>query len=293
MKTLARLLLAAAVAAGLFGWVVTAPAQLPEDWGGSLTPDAEAGARIFWAGGCASCHVAPEAKPGDAPILSGGKKFETAFGTFYAPNISPDPDQGIGTWTQKQFARAVTLGVSPAGAHYYPAFPYTSYTLMEPQDVTDLFAFMQTLPASEEPNKAHDVGFPFSLRRGVGVWKALYLPEGFTSPEPQNEAEQQGRYLAEALGHCAECHTPRNALGGLQREAWMQGAPDPSGTGKIPGITRAQLDWSAADLATYLSSGFTPEYDSAGGDMATVISGLAKLPQQDIEALAAFIVTLK
>lgn len=293
MKAFVRLLVVIIAAVGVAGWVLTRPAQLPTSWGSQITPDPEAGAQIFAAGGCASCHTAADAKQSDTPTLSGGKKFKTDFGTFYASNISSHPEHGIGNWTQAEFARALTLGVSPDGAHYYPAFPYASYTLMQPQDVVDLFAYLQQLPASDQPSRSHELGFPFSIRRGIGVWKAVYMPTGFTLGGELNETEQRGRYLAEALGHCAECHTPRTALGGLDRAAWMQGAPDPSGTGKIPGITRRHLDWSSADLEGYFSTGFTPDYDSAGGDMASVIQGLSQLPARDLEALAAYVLRLE
>ncbi len=225
-------------------------------------------------------------------MLAGGLPFASDFGTFYAPNISSDPDHGIGRWTLPKFARAVTQGVSPEGQHYYPAFPYTAYGHLVPQDVTDLFVYMQTLPASSTPSKPHDVGFPFNIRRGLGLWKMLFAKDDYVLAGDPDAQVARGRYLAEGLAHCGECHTPRNALGALDHSAWLTGAPNPSGKGKIPGITPAQLDWSKADLVEYFTSGFTPEYDSAGGEMAEVVSNLAQLPESDREAIAAYLKAL-
>lgn len=280
---------AAAVAAGLW---ITSPDRLPEDAFASLTGDAAAGARTFWAAGCASCHSAPGAEGDARLVLAGGQAFPSEFGTFRAPNISMDPDRGIGGWTLAQFAEATQRGVTPDGAHLYPAFPYTAYANATAQDVADLWAFWQTLPASGAESLPHELSFPFNIRRGVGVWKALYAGKGFVTPEPADPQVARGRYVAEALAHCGECHTPRDALGGLDRGRWLQGAPDPSGKGRIPGITPAQLDWSEDEIAAYLNDGFTPEYDSAGGHMVSVIENLSQLPEEDRTALAAYLKAL-
>lgn len=271
-------------------WALTRPADLAQRWNDPVSGNVEAGALVFAAAGCASCHTSPAAtEQNGPPVLSGGRAFDTEFGTFYAPNISPYTGSGIGSWTFTEFARAVTLGVSPEGKHYYPAFPYTAYTKMEVGDVADLFAFMATLPASTEPNKPHLVAFPFSQRRAVGMWKRLYMTDSYhlaSAPTPELE---RGRYLVEALAHCAECHTSRTALGGLDPLRWMEGAPDPAGTGRIPAITPDKLDWSETDLVAYFTSGLTPDYDSAGGVMAVVIENLSKLPEADREAIAAYL----
>lgn len=257
----------------------------------ALAGNAEQGRAVFWAGGCASCHAAPGAESVDGPALSGGYRLESPFGTFVAPNISPDPTEGIGAWTQADFVTAMRAGVSPAGGHYFPAFPYSAYTRMTNADVADLWAFLQTLPADATPNQPHELAFPFSIRRGVGLWKLLYLTEKWALPA-ETEALERGRYLVEAVAHCAECHTPRDALGGLDRSRWMAGAPNPSGKGKIPNITPAALDWDEEDVADYLKTGFTPDFDSVGGSMAKVVTGLGKLPDADIAAIAAYVATL-
>ena len=274
------------------GWGVTRPAPMPTSIAPEHQASAAAGEIIFLAAGCSSCHAAPGAKGEDKLVLTGGAAFPSDFGTFYAPNISPDPVHGIGGWTLEEFAHAVRNGVSPQGQHYYPAFPYAAYSHVTDADIADLFAYIRALPESDVPDQAHKVGFPFSIRRGLGVWKILFTQSDYVVTADLSEEQQRGRYLAEGLGHCAECHTPRNALGGLDRTRWMGGAPNPSGKGRIPNITPGALDWSQADLKVYFSSGLTPEYDSAGGEMAVVIENLSQLPEPDLAALAAYIKVL-
>lgn len=287
MRRLLALLPVAVAAAGI-AWWLTPPASVDAAQLAGLHGDATRGAAVFHASGCASCHRAENAQ--DDAGLAGGQPFASEFGTFYAPNISPHPDAGIGAWSLEEFAGAVRLGVSPDGAHLYPAFPYTAYERMTDQDLVDLWAYMQTLPPDETESLPHDVGFPFNIRAGIGVWKALYAdPDWVVDVPPELE---RGRYLVEALGHCGECHTPRNALGALDRSAWMAGAPNPSGSGRIPALTPDSLTWSAEDIAYYLETGFTPEYDSAGGHMTAVIENFAKLPAEDREAVAAYIKAL-
>lgn len=289
MRRFALVLLACAVLGAGVAFFITRPAGLDESFGGRLTADAEAGALVFAAGGCASCHAAPKAEGDAKKVLSGGLAIASDFGTFHVPNISPDPDQGIGNWSLPAFARAVTQGVSPQGAHYYPAFPYTAYRHMAPQDVVNLHAYMMTLPASDTPSKPHDVGFPFNIRRGLGAWKLLYDHADFAVQGDLSPEATRGRYLSEALVHCGECHTPRGPLGGLQRDKWFAGAPNPSGKGRIPNITPAGVDWSESDLVAYFTSGLTPDYDSAGGEMAEVVRNLAELPESDRAAIAAYL----
>lgn len=288
MNRIGALLLGLGTAALAVGWYVTQPVGLPETVSERLTGDARAGERIFLAGGCASCHMGTE-DDADPKLLRGGAAFETQFGTFYAPNISPDPDHGIGGWSQAQFMDAVMRGVSPEGQHYYPAFPYTSYAKADPQDIADLYAYMQTLPADATPSRAHDLGFPFNIRRSLGVWKALYMDRDWVVTGDLTAQESEGRYLAEALAHCAECHTPRDALGGLDTGAWMTGAPNPSGSGRIPAIAGEDFTWTAFDISAYLETGFTPSFDVAGGSMAKVIANLGQLEKSELDAIAAYI----
>jgi len=288
MRGVVKLLAAVAVIGAGVGLWITAPDRVDPERFSTLTGDAARGETIFTAAGCASCHHEPKAE--DKLILTGGMAFPSDFGTFYAPNISPDPDQGIGGWSVEDLANAVTRGVSPKGQHYYPAFPYTSYAKMKDQDLVDLHAYLQTIPASATPSKPHDVGFPFNIRRSLGGWKFLFFSEDWVTEA--NAEQERGRYLVEALAHCAECHTPRNALGGLDKSRWMAGAPNPSGQGTIPALTPDKLDWSAEDIAYYLESGFTPDYDSVGGHMAEVVDNFAKLSAEDRTAVAAYVKAL-
>lgn len=271
---------------------VSRPAHISDADVAGLSGDAEAGEAVFWAAGCASCHSEDGAEGEDRMILAGGQAFPSEFGTFRAPNISSDPVHGIGDWTLAQFLTALQNGISPEGQHYYPAFPYTAYRLASAGDLADLFAFMQTLPASQTPSLPHDVGFPFNIRRSVGLWNQLFLHDDYAVDLPPADDVQRGRYLAEALGHCAECHTPRNALGGLDRSRWMQGAPNPSGRGTIPALTPDTLDWSRDEIAAYLNDGFTPSFDTAGGHMRSVIANLAQLPAADRLAIASYLQAL-
>ncbi|MFC5385327.1 c-type cytochrome [Aquamicrobium segne] len=276
------------------GWFLSAPRQLDAAVMAKAGPgDAERGLRMFHASGCASCHAQENAQ-GDARFqLVGGVELKTPFGTFVAPNISQDTENGIGGWTLDEFAAAMLEGVSPDGQHYYPAFPYPSYARMKPQDIADLFAFMQTLPAVEGKAKGHDLTFPFNLRRGIGLWKLLNMNnQKMVELADASDAVLAGQYLVEGPGHCGECHTPRNFMGGTDTSQWLAGAIAAEGEGVIPNITpgaRSFGDWSAGDIASYFETGFTPDYDSVGGSMVAVQMNMAELTKQDREAIAAYL----
>lgn len=258
----------------------------------SAKGDAQRGAELFTAAGCASCHMAPGAEGDARQILSGGMALPSPFGTFYAPNISPNPLHGIGGWTLAQFAHALRDGISPDGQHYFPAFPYNAYNKLTGQEVADLYAHLQSLPASSVPSQPHDLGFPFNIRRAVGAWKLLFENRDWQVAADPGTEVARGRHIVEALAHCAECHTPRNALGGLDRSRWMAGGPSPDGKGSIPNITPAKLTWSAEEIFTYLTTGFTPEFDSVGGHMAHVVDNMAALPEADVRAVVAYLQAL-
>ncbi len=251
-----------------------------------MPPDLINGKYIYTAAGCASCHI--ENGSENKFILAGGQAFNSPFGTFYAPNISMSKKYGIGDWTQSQFVTAVRSGLNPKGQHYFPAFPYNSYSKMTDQDVVDLWSFWKTLPESEKDNIQHEIMWPISIRRNVGIWKLLFQNQNWIS-----DNGTRGTYLVEALGHCAECHTPRNSLGALDTKKWMQGAENPSGRGRIPSILPDDLDWSLEDIIEYLSSGFTPDFDVAGGSMAAVVENTSKLSPKDIEMIAQYLIDLK
>jgi len=262
----------------------------------ALDGDAAAGETLFWAGGCASCHAAPGAKDEARMVLSGGVRLTSDFGTFIAPNISPDPEAGIGGWSISDFANAMLAGVSPDGGHYYPAFPYGSYVRMTDGDIADLFAFMKTLPASDVASLPHEVGFPFNLRRALGGWKWLFFTDApRESVNTDGPLIARGQYLVEGPGHCGECHTPRNVIGGFVTNAWLSGAQNPEGEGVIPNLTpggKSISGWSASDIAYYLESGFTPDFDSVGGSMVEVQKNMAKLKSGDRDAIAAYLKAL-
>ncbi|MBL9053897.1 MAG: cytochrome c [Tabrizicola sp.] len=280
------------VIAALGIFVLTLPDPLAEAEVAGLTGDATKGEMVFWAAGCASCHMAPEAKGVDQLILKGGQRFPSPFGTFIAPNISQDPDHGIGAWSLLDLANALKRGVGREGEHLFPALPYGAYAKMDMQDVADLYAFLKTLPADPTPSAEHELAFPFSRREGVGVWKLLFLSEDWVIDDNLTPTATRGRYIAEAMAHCGECHTPRNVLGGLKTSVWLSGAPDPSGQGRIPNITPARLTWSAEEIVAYLTTGFTPDFDVVGGHMAHVVENMSRLPESDRLAVAEYLGTL-
>jgi mono/diheme cytochrome c family protein len=288
MRILGWLLGLGVVAAAVL-WFLARPAPLAEADVAGLTGDATRGEAVFWATGCASCHMADGADGAAELVLAGGQRFPSDFGTFIAPNISQDATHGIGGWSLLDLANALTRGVSPEGEHYYPALPYSSYAKMNLQDVADLHAFLQTLPADPTPSLPHEIGFPFSIRDSIGVWKLLFLTDDWAVAGSLTPTAERGRYIAEAMAHCGECHTPRGALGGMDTARWLGGAPNPSGQGRIPNITPAALGWSAGDIVQYLTTGFTPEFDSVGGHMAHVVANMARLPETDRQAVAEYL----
>ncbi len=275
-------------------WLLTTPRTLAATDLPRHTADLAHGEEMFWAGGCESCHAADKAEGEDQLKLGGGQALATPFGTFHAPNISPDPEHGIGGWSDLDFVNAMKYGVAPGGVHLYPAFPYTSYQRMRIEDILDLKAFMDTLPPVAAPSLPHELPFPFGIRRGLGLWQLLYVDGKTFEPDPaQNEQLNRGAYLVLGPGHCGECHTPRNIIGGPDNAHAFTGGPAPEGTGKIPNITPAGMDdWSEADIANMLETGFTPDFDSVGGSMAAVVRNTAKLSAGDRAAIAAYIANL-
>ena len=292
-------LLSTAIVLGLAGaaafWFLTAPKTLDAAEVAALgAGDAARGELIFNAGGCTSCHARPKSEGAARLELTGGVELNTPFGAFVAPNISQHPTDGIGAWSAEDFGNAMLRGVWPTGDHYYPAFPYGSYVRMQPGDVGDLFAYMKTLPPVEGRAPGHRLGFPFNIRRGVGMWKLLNLDPApvIALADDAPDAVRRGRYLVEGPGHCGECHTPRDLSGGLKKDLWLSGAVAAEGTGNIPNITSGEGGigaWSADEIAYFLESGFTPEFDSAGGAMAEVIQNTSRLPAEDRAAIAAYL----
>jgi len=258
----------------------------------AYAPNLANGAMAFNAGGCSSCHAVP-GQP-DRLKLGGGLAITSPFGTFYSPNISPDPADGIGRWTEAEFANAVLKGTAPSGAHYFPAFPYASYRHARIEDVRDLFAYLKTLAPVPGKVRNHDLPFPFNVRRNVGIWKFLFIDGTPWKPDPARSPQwNRGAYLVNGLGHCAECHSPRNFLGGIVAAQRFAGGPNPEGEGWVPNITQQRLgEWSAKDIAYFLESGQTPEGDTAGGSMVRVIRNTSQLPPEDRAAIAEYIKSL-
>jgi mono/diheme cytochrome c family protein len=288
--------LAAITAAAL--WVLTSPANVSPEALGAHAANVDNGRTMFWAGGCASCHATPQpndkTKAGeDKTKLGGGLALKSPFGTFHVPNISSDRNDGIGGWSEAQFVTAMTKG-SADGVHLYPAFPYTSYAHMKIEDVRDLFAFLKTLPAVQGSVPDHELGFPFNIRRATGVWKLLFFDATPFRPDPSKPVEwNRGAYLVNGPGHCAECHSPRNVLGGIIASQRFAGGPNPVGEGWIPNITQKGLaDYSDKDIAEILTSGQMPNGDSVGGPMVEVVRTTAQLSDQDRAAIAVYIKSL-
>lgn len=285
--------LATAAAAGAF-WALTEPATVGGSDFAPRQPDLENGRTLFHVGGCASCHATPGQE--DKTRLGGGLALHTPFGVFKVPNISPDRSHGIGAWSEQDFANAMLKGVGPGGRHLYPSFPYTSYQRMTLNDGRDLFAYIRTLPADATPSAPHELAFPFTIRRALGLWKLLYLDGRTFAPDPAKPAAlNRGAYLVEGPGHCAECHSPRTVLGGIEEDRRFAGGPNPDGKGWVPNITPhpdGLAEWSEKDIAYLLETGFTPELDSVGSSMADVVANTARLTAEDRAAMAAYIKSL-
>ena len=249
------------------------------------------GELVFHIGGCTNCHTA---KGGQ--LLAGGDPIVSPFGTFYAPNITPDPTTGIGGWSEADFIRAMHEGVSPQGSPYYPAFPYTSFTHISDDDLKALKAYLDSLPPVNLASKPHELWFPFNQRWGMRLWQWAFFQPGRFQPDPARDASwNRGAYLVTGPGHCAECHTPRTFYGVLEPAHAFAGAT--LGKEKVPNITSDPTagigKWSASDIGTVLQLGMTPNGDFVGSDMAKVVNnGTSKLPDTDLEAIVTFVKSL-
>jgi mono/diheme cytochrome c family protein len=292
--TLLVVLVLLALAAGAAFFLLTEPSRLPAEAFAPRAADLANGETMFYAGGCASCHATP--KQDDGKRLGGGLALKSPFGTFKAPNISPDPRHGIGRWTELEFANAMLRGVGHSGEHLYPSFPYTSYQRMALEDVRDLYAFLRTLGPDATPSEPHELGFPFNIRRAIGLWKLFFLDGGPLPPDTAKSAMlNRGAYLVEGAAHCAECHSPRNMLGAIDPDRRFAGGPDPEGKEWVPNITPHPdgiASYTQKDIAFLLESGFTPEMDAVGSTMADVVKNTSKLRPEDRAAIAAYVKAL-
>jgi mono/diheme cytochrome c family protein len=250
--------------------------------------DAKRGQYLAKAAGCVGCHTQEK---NDAVPYAGGRALKTPFGTFYGPNITPDPVAGIGRWTEADFMRAMRHGERPDGANYFPAFPYPSFTRIADADLRDLWAYLRTLPPSDRANQAHELRFPFGWRFLVTAWKWLFFTPGAFEVDPKlSQALNRGAYLVQALGHCGECHTPRNFFGGPKRDRFLAGGKGSDGKG-VPNLTPTRLKKSSdAELKDFLVSGTTPDGDVPAEAMGEVIRNTtSQLTPEDLAALIAYL----
>jgi mono/diheme cytochrome c family protein len=255
--------------------------------------DAERGAYMLAAAGCVACHTVPK----DGAFLAGGRELKTDFGSFFTPNITPDPETGIGNWSNEDFIRAMKKGVSPDGGRYYPTFPYTSYTRMTRQDMLDLKAYLDTVPPVRNAVPDHDLAFPFGIRASMMGWQLLFFDDTpFEADPTQSDAWNRGAYLVNGPGHCGECHTPRNLLGVVDSGRPLAGnANGPEGDA-VPNITPHSSGiggWSEDDIVSMLEVGLLPDGDFAGGAMTDVIEeSTSKLSEDDRKAIASYLLSL-
>jgi mono/diheme cytochrome c family protein len=253
--------------------------------------DPARGQYIAKAAGCLGCHT--EAKK-DAPPYAGGRALKTPFGTFYGPNITPDAKAGIGSWSEADFMRAMRRGERPDGASYFPAFPYPSFTQIADSDLRDLWAYLRSVPPSNRVSRPHELGLLYRWRALVTVWKWLFFTPGSFVADPRlSQVQNRGKYLMTALGHCGECHTPRNFLGASKTDRFFAGGKGPEGK-RIPNLTPTRLrKWSDAELKDFLVTGSTPDGDVAAEAMAEIIRNTtSQLSAGDLDAMLAYLRSL-
>ncbi|MGV3590868.1 MAG: c-type cytochrome [Gammaproteobacteria bacterium] len=285
-KTTLSLIVVGVIALGVLFWLFAPPSVgNPE-----LASDADSiarGAYSYNAAGCGSCH---EPEGSDAPV--GGYTIEqqmTVAGitmdlVFHAPNITPDPETGIGGWTGKDFLRAVKHGRSPGGGFYWPAFPFRSYRFMTDQDVLDIGAYLMSLEPVRQESVEHEVPWYLPRITMAGWNKLAPMMEGTPAPVGDDPQVQRGAYLARAMGHCGECHTPRNSMGMMQYDQEFAGSE-----GVAPAIDSNGLRaYGHEDFVALLTDGMTINFESVGGEMADVIGHTSKLIPEDREAYASF-----
>ena len=256
-----------------------------------VADESQRGEYLFHISGCALCHTE---KGGQA--LAGGRAIETEFGTLYSPNITPDVQYGIGRWSDADFLRALKTGIAPDGRYYFPAFPYTSYARMTRRDALAIKAYLFLQPTKANENKPHDLPWYLSFNMIMGVWRYFNFDSGLSSNNI-TASKNRGAYIAAALAHCAECHTPRNYLGGLRSDMEYAGTMSGPDGKSVPNITADKKTgigrWSKSELKAYLRRGEKPDGDFAGGIMAEVIdNGLNRLTDQDLESLVNYVMTI-
>jgi mono/diheme cytochrome c family protein len=253
---------------------------------------------VYHAGSCLACHRPPEGSGRDAGLPSGGTPFPTPVGTFYPQNLTPDPETGIGRWSEIDFVNAMRLGLSPRGTHYFPAFPYASYRSMTMADLLDLRAYLMSLTPVEAPAREAEVPVVAVARRGVGLWKRVAFRQPTWSPEPGRPPSwTRGAYLANGPGHCGECHTPKDRLMVADESRHLAGGPHPGGEGQVPslrGLLARKKYAGVDDLVLALQNGETLGYeDLSSGGMARIQENLARLPESDLRAISEYLLSLE
>ena len=285
-----------AVAAASFWWL-TRPDPLPASAIPEHTADLANGEVLYHAGSCFACHKAPAGAP-DPSLPTGGTPFKTPIGVFYPQNLTPDPETGLGRWSEADFMNAMTRGLAPEGRHYFPAFPYMAYRAMRLTDLLDLRAYLMSLPPVKAVHPPHTVPLLGLARRGVGLWKRIALARPPFNPGSEgSDAWKRGAYLVNAPGHCGECHTPKSWLMIEDLGRHLAGGPHPGGEGKVPSLRRLvarEKYEDASNLTLALQNGEELGYeDLSSGGMGAIQENLAKLPESDVRAIAEYLLSLK
>ena len=248
---------------------------------------AEQGAYLAAAAGCVSCHTDKEQ---DGTPFAGGYAMETPYGVFYTPNITPDPETGIGGWTDEAFVAAVREGIAPDGSHYYPSFPYPSYAGMTRDDALAIKAYLDSLEPVNQANRPNALKWYVPGRNAMGLWKKLNSPWVYDAAPAGLE---RGAYLVRHLGHCGECHTPRGAGGKLKLRRELAGSPKTRSSEGAPAIDNSAAglrDWDISDIDFFLETGMLPDGDFTGGGMTAVIEdNTSRLTAADRQAIARYL----
>jgi mono/diheme cytochrome c family protein len=237
-------------------------------------------------GNCSSCHTTR-----NGPPFAGGVPVSTPFGTIYGTNITPEPKTGIGSWSEAAFRRALREGISRDGHHLYPAFPYDRFTHLSDDDIAALYAFMMTRDPVQAETPANRLMFPLQFRPLVTGWNLLYLQKGPIAPQASQGAEwNRGAYLVESAGHCAACHSPRNALGAEKKDAYLDGGEAEGWHATaLNSKSPSPVPWNAEALAAYLRTGIVPDHAMAAGPMQDVVRNLSQADPADLRAMAVYI----
>ncbi len=247
----------------------------------------ERGRMLAAAGDCVVCHTAP-----GGVANAGGRAMDTPFGKVYSTNITPDAETGIGAWSLDAFTRAMRDGISRDGHHLYPAFPYTSFAKIDDDDLQAIYAHLMAQPAVSSTPQQTKLAFPFNVRPLMAAWNGMFHETDSPLAEPAKSAEwNRGAYLVNGVGHCAECHSPRNAMGAVKGgKAFLSGAfVDGWEAPALTSASRAAVSWSEQEFYRYLRSGHTETHGIAAGPMAPVIHGLSSLPDSDVKAMATYL----